>query len=422
MEARNAPAIAGVTLAIVGFTSSFAVVLAGLRGVGATPDEAASGLVALCLAIGVGTIWLSRRHRLPITLAWSTPGAALLATTGATDGGWPAAVGAFLVAAALIMVTGLWPALGGLIARIPSALAQAMLAGVLFPLCLAPVQAVAVSPLVVGPAILTWLVALVVVRRWAVPLAFAVALVTVVVEVLRAGGSLPGMRPELAVTAPHLTVGAVLGLAVPLYLVTMAAQNLPGVAVLASYDYTVPWRASMTTTGIGTAVTAPLGGHAINLAAITAALAAGSDAGPDRSRRWRAADTAGWTYLLLALVAPVLVALVTAAPPGILESVAGLALLGTFGSAVAMALNLPAARREAEPPPSSVSRQRSANNGGFAEDAVGKSDGNGPHEPALITLLVAASGTTILGVGAAFWSLVAGLVVHAVLRYSGTRR
>jgi benzoate membrane transport protein len=384
MEHRATVTIAGVTLALVGFTSSFAVVLAGLRAVGATPTEAASGLVALCVTLGAGTILLSRRHRIPVTLAWSTPGAALLATTGATSGGWPAAVGAFLVVAVLVLATALWPALGRLIALIPASLAQAMLAGVLLPLCLAPVTGMASSPLLVGPAVLTWLVALVVARRWAVPLAFVVALVTVVVEVVRDGHRLTGVRPELVWTTPHLTAGAVLGLALPLFLVTMAAQNLPGVAVLASYDFVVPWRASMTTTGVGTALAAPFGGHAINLAAITAALAAGPDAGADRARRWRAADTAGWTYLLLAVASPALVALVTAAPEGIVEAVAGLALLGTLAGAVRTALA-----------------------------------GDGPHEPALITLLVAASGTTILGVGAAFWSLVAGLVVHALLTARG---
>lgn len=387
MEHRATPAIAGVTLALVGFTSSFAVVLAGLRAVGASPAEAASGLVALCVTLGLGTIVLSRRHRIPVTLAWSTPGAALLATTGTVHGGWAAAVGAFLVVAALVLATALWPALGRLIARIPASLAQAMLAGVLFPLCLAPVTGVAASPLLVGPAVLTWLVGLVMARRWAVPLAFVVALGTVVVEVVSHHERITGVLPEPVWTTPHLSVGAVLGLALPLFLVTMAAQNLPGVAVLASYEFAVPWRASMATTGIGTAIGAPFGGHAINLAAITAALAAGPDAGPDRTRRWHAADTAGWTYLVLALASPLLVALVTAAPAGILEAVAGLALLGTLGAAIRTALA-----------------------------------GDGPHEPALITVLVAASGTTFLGVGAAFWSLVAGLAVHGLLHYSGTRR
>lgn len=141
------PAIgAGVVTALVGFTSSFAVVLTGLRQVGATADQAASGLLSLSLTMGIATVLLALSRRIPITIAWSTPGAALLAGTGAVTGGWPAAVGAFMVVGVLIVLTGLWQQLGQLIGRIPHELAQAMLAGVLLPLCLAPVRAVGTSP------------------------------------------------------------------------------------------------------------------------------------------------------------------------------------------------------------------------------------------------------------------------------------
>ena len=152
------PVVAGVVTALVGFTSSFAVVLTGLSAVGATPAQAASGLLALSLTMGLACILLSWRTRTPITVAWSTPGAALLAATGALEGGWSAAVGAFLVVAALILLTGVWPALGALVARIPPSLAQAMLAGVLLPLCLAPVTGLVANPWGVVPVVLTWLV------------------------------------------------------------------------------------------------------------------------------------------------------------------------------------------------------------------------------------------------------------------------
>ena len=140
------PILAGVVTALVGFTSSFAVVLTGLGAVGATPAQAASGLLAVSLTMGLACIVLAWRYRMPITVAWSTPGAALLAATGVVDGGWPAAVGAFLVASALILLTALWPALGALIARIPPSIAQAMLAGVLLPLCLAPITGLVANP------------------------------------------------------------------------------------------------------------------------------------------------------------------------------------------------------------------------------------------------------------------------------------
>src|SRR5580704_1183508 len=168
-EPAGRPVVAGVLTALVGFTSSFAVVLAGLRGVGATPAEAASGLLAVCATQAFGILWLVRRHRMPLTLAWSTPGAALLASTGIVHGGWPAAVGAFLVVGALIIVTGLWSRLGGLIAAIPAPIAQAMLAGVVLELCLAPVRGLAAHPWSVGPILLTWLVLLRFARRWSVP-------------------------------------------------------------------------------------------------------------------------------------------------------------------------------------------------------------------------------------------------------------
>lgn len=361
------------------------VVLSGLTAVGASSDQAASGLLAICVALGVGMLWLCVRTRAPISLAWSTPGAALLISTGTVDGGWPAAVGAFMVTAVLIVLTGLVPWLGELIARIPVSLARAMLAGVLLPICLEPVTGLADSPYQVGPVVLAWLVMHRVSRRWAVPVALAVALVVVLVE---AGSSVSGsdLLPSLAWTTPHWSVAAVVSIAVPLYVVTMASQNVPGVAVISSFGYTVPWRASMTVTGLGTLVSAPFGGHAINLAAITAAMTAGPMAGPDRSRRWIASVSAASTYVVLALAAAALATLVAAAPGDVIPAAAGLALLGTFGAALA---------------------------GALADE-----DGR---EAAAVCFLVAASGISVLGVGAAFWALLAGLVLRPVLRVALSR-
>ena len=173
------PIVAGIVTALVGFTSSFAVVLAGLRAVGASPEQAASGLLALTVAVGLGVLWLAWRSKVPVTLAWSTPGAALLATSGAVDGGWPAAVGAFLATGVLIAMTGLVPALGRLMAGIPATLAQAMLAGVLLQLCLAPFQALGTVPLFIAPVILCWLLMMKLAPRWSVPAALLVALAVI---------------------------------------------------------------------------------------------------------------------------------------------------------------------------------------------------------------------------------------------------
>lgn len=376
------PVSAGIVAALVGFTSTFAVVLAGLTKVGATPAQAASGLLAICVTQAVGMLVLSRRYRMPIALAWSTPGAALLAGTGAVSGGWPAAVGAFAVAGILIVLTGFWQRLGRLIAAIPAEIAQAMLAGVLVPLCLAPVHALTTSPAIVVPAIVVWLVLQRFAPRWAVLAAFAVAAAGAAVDIVidHRQPALAAMLPRVELTVPHWSWQAVIGIAVPLYIVTMAAQNIPGVAIMESYGFRVPWRAAMVATGVGTVLGAPVGGHAINLAAISASLSAAPSAHPNPRRRWIAVCTVGCSYLVLALASGALVVLVEAAPKGVLETVAGLALIATLGNALTAALSAPEHRIAGA-----------------------------------VTFLVAASGFVVFGIGAAFWALVAGLLVRGVL-------
>lgn len=376
------PLIAGVVTALVGFTSTFAVVLTGLRAVGATAEQASSGLLAITLVVGVGCIVLAGRYRIPITVAWSTPGVALLAATGAVDGGWPAVVGGFLVSAALILCTALFPPLGALIARIPPSIAQAMLAGVLLPLCVAPFLGLIQDPWGVAPVLIVWLVASRLLPRWAVPLAFLAAIAVVAVELARTGvdADAATLLPRLDFTVPTLTVGSVVGIALPLFVVTMASQNVPGVAVMRSLGYTIPWRPAMLVTGLGSAAAAGFGGHAMNLGAISAAIAAGPDSHPDPKKRWVAGVSAGSTYLVLGALSAAFAAIVLLAPAGVIPAVAGVALFGAFGSAVQQAIDDP-----------------------------------GERLPAVVTFLVAASGIAVFGVSAAFWALVAGLVTRAVL-------
>lgn len=382
------PVIAGIVTALVGFTSSFAVVLAGLHAVGANDAQAASGLLALTVTFGLGIIFLSWRSKLPVTLAWSTPGAALLVSTGAVDGGWPAAVGAFLLVGLLIILTGLVPAFGQLLTRIPSALAQAMLAGVVLSLCLQPFISLSANPLLIGPVILSWLIMVKISARWAVPVAFAVALLVIGISLASSGTPITpsALLPAFSWTTPGFSWQAMLGIALPLFIVTMASQNIPGVAVLASFGFRTPWRPSMLVTGLGTVVGAPFGGHAINLAALSAALAAGDEAGPDKNRRWIAAFSAGWAYLVLAALSAALVTVVAAAPYGVIETVAGLALLPTFIGSISAA---------------------------FAQLDERVAAG--------ITILLAASGLSFGGIGAAFWALLAGLLVRWLLRNQKSR-
>lgn len=371
----------GLVTALVGFTSSFAVVLAGLQAVGATTAQAASGLAVLCVLQGAGTLWLSLRHRRPLTLAWSTPGAALLVSAAGLHLGWSAAVGAFIVCGLLLAVTGLWPWLGRTVAAIPAPLAQAMLAGVLLTLCVQPVAALSRTPLLVGPVTVLWLVLQRYAPRWSAPAAFALALALIIGVAVVDGTGVALEAPALSLTAPTFGWPAVVGLALPLYVVTMAAQNVPGVAVLAAAGYRVPWRQTLVLTGAGTVAGAGAGAHAVNLAAITAALPASPEAHPDPERRWIAAATAGVAYLALAPAAATLTGLMAQAPPGVIESVAGLALVGTLAASLAAATTDPAERL-----------------------------------PAVVAFLVAAGGVSILGIGAAFWALLAGLVMRLVLR------
>lgn len=382
-DATLRPVSAGVVSALVGFTSAFVIVLSGLAGVGADPEQASSGLLAVSVTMGLSCILLATWTRMPITVAWSTPGAALLATTGTLEGGWPAAVGAFLITGALILLTGLVPQIGALITAIPASVAQAMLAGVLLQLCLGPVTGLATNPLAVGPVVAAWLLAMRFAPRWAAPLAFLTAAAVIGVHFATSGASVDpsALWPSVAITAPTFTLAAAIGISVPLYLVTMASQNVPGVAVMKGLGYDVPWRRSMVVTGVGTAVGAAAGGHAINLAAISAALAAGPEAGEDHGRRWIASITAGGVFVLFGIGSTAIGALVLLAPAGVLPAVAGLALLTTLAAALQAALADPDERI-----------------------------------PAVVTFATAASGVAIAGISSAFWALVIGLVVRLVLR------
>ena len=366
---------AGLVCAVVGFTSSFAVVLAGLRAVGATQAQAASGLLVLCLTMGLGCIVFSLRTRMPVTMAWSTPGAALLATTGAAAGGFAGAVGAFAVCGVLLALCGAVPWLEKLVERIPAALASAMLAGILLTICAKPFIDLPRAPWQIGCVLLAWLITTAFARRWAV----LAALVVIGVDGAFSRTGATTLAPHLEFVTPHLDATAMVAIALPLFLVTMTSQNLPGVAVLASFGYRLGLRKPLLYTGAAGVAGSVAGAHAINLAAISAALAAGPEAHPHRDRRWIAGVACGVVYVALAPASAAVVAVALVAPQGLLAAVAAVALFGTFAAAVASALE-PVATREA----------------------------------AAVTLVVAGSGVTLGGVGSAFWSVVAGLLVLGV--------
>jgi benzoate membrane transport protein len=286
-------------------------------------------------------------------------------------------VGAFLVSAALMVLAGLLPWLARAIAAIPRPIAGAMLAGVILSLCTAPVRAVYDLPLLATPVVLAWAVLFRYARQWAVPGALLAAVAAIGIEAGRHGGG-PGLadatlRPAAVLTVPTLNAAVLVSLAVPLFLVTMAAQNVPGMAVLATYGYTPPLRPLLVATGVASAAAAPFGGHAVNLAAITAALTAGPETHPDPRRRWIGTVALGGGQLALGVGASLAMALVLLSPPLLVVAVAGLALLPALGSSLATAVTEPEGR-----------------------------------EAAVVTFVVTASGTTILGIGPAFWGLLAG--------------
>ena len=369
------PISAGFVAAISGFASSFVIVIAGLHSVGATDAQASSGLFAVCIAIAVvstaAALWL----RVPLAIAWSTPGAAVLLAAAGGRTRFSDAVGAFVVSAALMVLSGLWRRLGRAIASIPRPLASAMLAGVLLPICLAPVKAVATLPQYAVPIVVVWLVLFRLAPRWAVPAAMLVAVVAILVAAGTGWIGGAAISPQLVFVAPTFDPFTILSVGLPLFVVTMAGQNVPGFAVMQTYGYVAPPRFSLVGQGLGSAGAALFGGHAINLGAITAAIMASPESSPDPSRRWIATLTNGLLYLPLGAAAGLATALIGAAPAILVTAVAGLAVLGALVSSIVTALE--------------DVRHRIA---------------------AIVTFLVVASGVVVGGIGSALWGLIAGAI------------
>ena len=380
------PVMAGALAAIVGYASTFTLVLAALTAAGASPQQAGSGLMTVCIAIGILNIVVSARIRLPVSFAWSTPGVAFLLTVGEPVGGFPAVAGAFLFAAALIVLTGLIKPLARLVAAIPGPIANAMLAGMLLTLCLAPVTAVAELPALALPILLAWVLGLRFARRYAVPIAVLVTGIVLALTTHLPPGALDGTWPAFVPVLPVFTLDAIVRIGLPLYIVTMASQNLPGLAVMQANGFELKPAPLFIMTGVASGISALFGGHTSNLAAITAAICAGPEAHPDKSKRWPAPIAAGVVYLMLAAGASLAAAFIAASPPLLIQAVAGLALLSSLAAALS---------------------------GALAQDET--------RLPAVFTFVTTASGIVILGVGAPFWGLVGGIAILMLLRTERAR-
>ncbi|MBL8277133.1 MAG: benzoate/H(+) symporter BenE family transporter [Pelomonas sp.] len=368
-----ATVVAGFVAVLVGYTSSVAIIFQATVALGATPAQTASWLWALGLGMGATSLGLSLWTRQPVLTAWSTPGAALLASVSGVE--MPEAVGAFIVCGLLITLAGATGWFEKLMDRIPVAIASALLAGVLARFGLDAVGSARTAPVLVLAMAGAFLLGRRLWPRYAVP---GVLVMGVVVALAQGRLSFAGADTSqlLALpvwTAPHFTWHAAIGVALPLFIVTMASQNLPGVAAQRASGYQTPVSASIAVTGAATTLLAPFGGYAFNLAAITAAICMGREAHEDPARRYTASIAAGVFYLLLGLAGGAVAMLLSAFPRELVAAIAGLALLGTIGGALAGAL---------------------------------KDEGH--RDAAILTFLVCLSGITAFGIGAAFWGVVAG--------------
>jgi len=378
--------LAGTVASVTGTAASIGVVLTALTGLGATPDQTATAVFLMLIAYGVLSIGLSWRFKMPISIVWSTPGAALLVSSASLGLGFANATGAFLVTGALLALTGLWPALGRAVSAIPKPIASAMLAGVIFPFCIAPFQAISQYSTIVLPALLVWLVLYRFAQVWAAPVAIAVAFIGIWFQL---GVSVPQAQilPAFEVITPQFDPVAVVGIAIPLYLVTMASQNVPGIAIMKTFGYEVPFRPVLVSTGITTMAQSFFGGFALNLAAITAALNANEQAHKDSTKRWMASVFGGVLYLVLAFAVTPLVAFVNEVPRVLVLATAGVALFGTMVNAVFSTVEVAELRL-----------------------------------PAIVTFLIGASGLALFGVGPAFWALLGGVLIWQWLELTKSRR
>ncbi|TWG40685.1 benzoate membrane transport protein [Acidovorax delafieldii] len=375
--------VAGFVAVLVGFTSSVAIVFQAALAFGATPAQITSWMWALGLGMGLCSLVPSLILRQPVMVAWSTPGAAVLATAGLAGGfSMGEAIGAFMISALLITLAGVTGWFERVMNRIPMEIAAALLAGVLARFGLQAFAAAQTALPLVLLMLMVYLVSRRLAARYAVVITLAVAVVFVATQGQMAWSA---VQLELALpvfTAPQFSVAAAVSLAIPLFVVTMASQNLPGVAVIRASGYNLPISRLITLTGLATLVLAPFGAFALNFSAITAAMCMGPEAHADRRRRYTAAVACGAIYVAIGLFGAVITGLLTAFPKELVVAIAGLALLGTIGNGLAAAL-----RDESH------------------------------REAALITFLVTLSGVVIVGVGSAFWGVVAGSIALFVQQY-----
>lgn len=378
--------IAGFVAVLVGYTSSAAIIFQAAEAAGATVRQIGGWLTMLGLAMGVTSLGLSLWYRAPVLTAWSTPGAALLVTS-LPGTSLAETTGIFIFASALIFLCGVTGLFARLMNHIPQAISAAMLSGILLRFGLDAFTSLELNFPLTASMCATWLLARRYVSRYAIMLTLLAGLLVAVLhgDVSFSPSPVGFAWPEY--TAPQFTLSTLLGIGVPFFVVTMASQNAPGVATLKAAGYAVPISPLIAWTGLTSLLLAPFGGFSVCIAAITAAICMGSDVHHDPQRRYWGAACAGMFYLLAGLFGGAIGALFSALPAALIHTIAGLALLGTIAGSLHKAL---------------------------AEEAQ--------RDAAIVTFLITASGISLLGVGAAFWGLTAGVITHCVLSLPRKKR
>ncbi|MEM7061606.1 MAG: benzoate/H(+) symporter BenE family transporter [Cyanobacteria bacterium P01_B01_bin.77] len=374
-------AIAGFVSVLVGFTGAGVIVFQAAQAMGASPIEIGSWLWALGWGMGLTGIFLSLCYRQPVVMAWSTPGAAMLVTTTA-DVTLPEAIGAFVLCGGLLALFGFTGWFERLMNHLPLSLASAMLAGVLLQFGLNVFVAMQTQFVMVFAMFCLYLIMRRISPRYTVIAALILGVLLAAAQGLLAMETVQLQWATPSFVRPQFSINALIGIALPLFIVTMASQNVPGVATLRAFGYQVPTSPLISWSGVASLILAPFGAFAINLAAITAAISMGAEAHEDPDKRYVAAVMSGVFYIVVGLLGATVVGLFSALPQELVAAIAGLALLGTIGKGLVTAL-----AQEKE------------------------------REPALITFLVTASGIGLLGIGSAFWGLLAGVLATEVTRF-----
>jgi benzoate membrane transport protein len=373
------PSVAALISVIVNYGGTFILVFQGAKAAGLSPEQTASWIWSVSIGVGLTGAWLSYRYREPIITAWSTPGAAfLIAVLPSTP--YPEMIGAFMLSAVGFVVLGMSGYFERVVKLIPPGIAAGLLAGILLRFGIGAFDGAGVDPLLVGALLLSY----VLLRRFTARYAIVGVLLIGIVLLLGLGqvsfASLE-LKPALPVlTLPVFSLNALLSVALPLFLITLTGQYMPGMLVLRNDGFKTSANPILTTTGLGSLLMAPFGSHAFNVAAITAAICTGKEAHEEPAKRYLAGLACGVFYLLVGIFGSTLAALFVVLPATFITTLAGLALLGAIGGSLATALVEPSGR-----------------------------------ETALITFLATAANITLFGLGGAFWGLLAGLLAHGVM-------